>query len=313
MNAKSIVSKILVACLLFFSANADAKFKYPAPKPTTEFDSMDFAPLYPTFSWEPLPKTEFYQVQVVNAQGEVVRNLKNTESLNRVTDWSPFLKEGKYFWQVRVVNKKNKPLSDWSEKKFFEVTMPVKYAVLGDSLSHGGADFIPAGQLACQWETFCKVPVKNIARSGDKTDMMIERFDRDVLPFQPKILIIIGGVNDIRGGTSSEEVIQNLETLQAKCFANDIVPVFGSLTPMNPEIMARRGINLAKGDWQSEIQKVNEWIMRRQYAIDISEKLFDDNGNLRAELTPDGLHPNLRGKMLMGAAIEKYLSAHFEE
>ena len=67
--------------------NAEAaKFKFSAPILTAEFDKMDFPPLYPTYSWEPLPKTEFYQVQVVE-DGKIVRDLKNDEGFDRVTEW----------------------------------------------------------------------------------------------------------------------------------------------------------------------------------------------------------------------------------
>ena len=41
---------------------------------------MDFMQLYPTYSWEPLPRTEFYQVQVVKiSTNKIVRELFNGE------------------------------------------------------------------------------------------------------------------------------------------------------------------------------------------------------------------------------------------
>ena len=311
MKLKIFSAAICLLCSLFFSAEVEAKFKYSAPTPTTEFDKMDYAPLYPTFSWEPIAKTEFYQVQIFK-ENKIFRELKNTESFNRVTDWDPYLETGKYFWQVRVVDKKNNPLSDWSEKKFFEVIAPVKFAVLGDSVSHGGSNFIPAGQLSCQWQTYCKIPVKNLARSGDTTSMSIERFERDVLPFQPKILLIMVGVNDIREGRTAEEITKNLEILRQKSLSNEITPVFGTLTPMNPQIMSKRNIFLTEKNWQGELKKVNEWILQNG-GVNISEKLFDAEGYLRAEFTFDGLHPDLRGKKLIGEAVEKYLQEKFAE
>lgn len=309
-------SLIFTMTLLFFDDKiaAKEKFRFAPPKPTTEFSEMDYPPLYPTFSWEPLPKTEFYQVQVVREDEEeifFVRNLKNTsESLYKVTDYQPLNLPGKYFWRVRVVDKKNKPLSDWSEKSFFTVTAPVKFAVLGDSISHGGANFIPAGQLSCQWETYCDIPVKNLARSGDTTQMMIDRFDDDVLPFQPKILLIIGGVNDLRMGENFDSITKNLEILRGKCLENNIQPVFGTLTPMNEKIVRDRKIFLTEKDWRTERKKINSWILKNG-GVDVSSFLEDENGELRADFTPDGLHPALRGKMLMGKAIEKFLKEKF--
>ena len=228
-----------------------------------------------------------------------------------MTDGTPFTEAGDYYWQVRVVNKNHKPLSDWSEKKFFTVTAPVKFAVLGDSISHGGANYIPAGQLSCQWETYSAVPIKNLARSGDTTQQMLDRFDSDVLPFKPQVLVIMGGVHDIRTGASAEDVIKNLSALRDKCLANDITPVFSALTSMNPELIHKRGILLTDGDWRAAREQVNLWIKSTPYFVDATEALTDEFGYLRAEFTPDGLHPALRGKKILGEAIGSYLKKNF--
>lgn len=301
---------ILAAWLLCFSSTADAKFKLPAPNPTTEFEAMDFAPVYPTYSWEPLANTEFYLVQVLNSEGKIIRELMNSEALNRVTDFQPFNEIGRYYWRVCVIDKNKKQLSEWSEQKIINVTAPVTFAALGDSITHGGANFIPASQLSCQWETFCQYKIKNIGRSGDTTEMMIERFENDVLPFSPKILLIMGGVNDIRIGLTSDEVINNLKILRDKCLMNDIIPIFCTITPMNEEIMTRRGIPFKKG-WKVERKKINDWIIQDKFSINVSEWLEDENGELRAEMTPDGLHPDLRGKKFIGESVEKSLAENY--
>lgn len=293
---------------LMFFVPAEAKFKCETPNPTTEFEQMAFAPVYPTYSWAPVVGAEFYQIQVLDSRGKIVRDMPNTEALSYMTEQKPFVEVGEYFWRVRAVDKNKKPLSDWSERKYFSVTAPVTFAALGDSITHGGANFIPAGQLSCQWETFCEIPVKNIGRSGDTTAMMIERFERDVLPFQPEVLLIIGGVNDIRGGASAEEVIANLEILCEKCLANGITPYLGTLTPMNAKIISGRGIHLTDRDWKSERAKVNRWILENG-GFDFAAGLEDNSGELRAVFTPDGLHQNLRGKMIMGRNVEKFLEA----
>ncbi|MBQ3442346.1 MAG: hypothetical protein IJG33_03770 [Selenomonadaceae bacterium] len=309
---KKFLPLLLSTCLLF-GGGVEAK-KLPPPVLTAEFEQMDFMQLYPTYSWEPLPLTQFYMVQVVKvgeARDKIVRELFNTEGLNRVTDWTPFTEPGEYYWQVRVVDSKHKPLSDWSEKKYFTVTAPVKFAVLGDSISHGGAAYIPAGQLSCQWQTYCDVPIKNLARSGDTSKQMLDRFDRDVLPFKPQVLLIMAGVNDIRTGATANAVIENLETLRDKCLANDITPVFCTLTSMNPDIMNSRGIPLTDGDWREAREQINFWIKTTPYFIDAAAGLTDEFGYLRAELTPDGLHPALRGKKIMGETIAAYLRKNF--
>jgi len=313
MRWKKFLPLILSTCLLFQGGDVSAK-KFAPPVLTAEFEQMDFAPLYPTYSWEPLPMTQFYEVRVVKVDSprdKIVRELFNTEALNRMTDTTPFTEPGEYYWQVRVVDKNHKSLSDWSAKKYFTVTAPVKFAVLGDSISHGGAAYIPAGQLSCQWETYSSVPIKNLARSGDTTQMMLDRFDRDVLPFKPQVLIIMAGVNDIRTGADAAAVIKNLEALRDKCLANEMTPIFCTLTSMKPEIIHQHGIPLTDGDWRQEREKVNFWIMNTPYFVDVAPALTDEFGYLKAEFTPDGLHPALRGKKIIGELIGDYLSKNF--
>ena len=302
--ALKFLAVVMAAAAIFFSTAEAAD----VPSPTTEFELMAYAPVYPTYSWEPVSGAKFYQVQVVDSRGKIVRELLNTESLSRVTDTEPFVEVGEYYWRVRAVDAKKNPLSDWSAPKYFSVTAPVKFAALGDSITHGGASFIPAGQLSCQWETFCEFPIKNIGLSGDTTAHMIERFERDVLPFQPEVLIILGGLNDIRGGATAEEVIANLKILREKCEANGITPYIGTLTPMNAEIIRGRKINLTEKNWRGERAKVNRWILANG-GFEITAGLADKTGELRADFTPDGLHPNLRGKILIGKAVEKFLEA----
>lgn len=302
---------LLLSASIFLGGSVEAA-KFQPPTLTAEFDQMAFMQLYPTYSWEPLANTEFYQVRVVNvATNKVVREMLNTEALNRMTDSQPFTEAGEYYWQVRVVDKKHNPLSDWSEKKFFKVEMPVEFAAFGDSITHGGAAYIPAGQLSCQWETYCDVPIKNLARSGDTTEMMLERFDRDVLPFAPRVMVIMAGVNDIRMGKSAEEVIRNLQALRDKCLANNITPVFSTLTSMNPDKMKLRGIPITDGDWREQREQVNLWIRSTPYFVEVAKDLIDEFGYLRADLAPDGLHPALRGKMIIGRTIGDYLKKNF--
>ena len=51
--------------------------------------------------------------------------------------------------------------------------------------------------------------------------------------------------------------------------------------------------------------------MRTPYFIEVAKDLTDEFGYLRAELAPDGLHPALRGKKIMGELIGDYLKKNF--
>ena len=90
---------------------------------------------------------------------------------------------------------------------------------------------------------------------------------------------------------------------------NNIVPVFCTITPMNEDKMTARGIPFV-GNWKIERAKINDWILEND-GVDFGTWLEDDNGELRADFTPDGLHPALFGKMLIGRKIEKFLAENW--
>ena len=162
------------------------------------------------------------------------------------------------------------------------------------------------------WETYSQVPVKNLGHSGDTAAAMAARFDSDVLAFKPKILIIMGGVNDFRAGTKAEDIIYYLKQIGDKCVANDIIPVYATATPINPNLMSNWSyITPAAEDWKAQQIKLNQWIMAQQYAVDVSTAMTDCYGLLMDEATTDGLHPDVMGKKIIGQSISDYLLRTF--
>lgn len=285
-----------------------------APLPTTEFEQMDYAPLYPVFSWIPTLGAKHHIIEVYrerDGEKKVVRTLTGGEY--DVYEEGGYTVPGRYDWRVRAVDDAGTPISDWSAFASFDVTAPTPVAALGDSITHGGgAMTVPPGYLIYDWETYSPVPVKNLGYSGNTTAAMLERFERDVLPFSPRVLVIMGGVNDYRGTTYGSETVANLAAIRAKCDAYGIIPVFATVTPINPGLILRYGqIEVPPADWQVHRDYINRWIMEQTYAVDVASALQDANGWLDARYTTDGLHPDDYGKREIGECIGAYLAAHF--
>ncbi len=290
-----------------------------APKTTTEFEKMDYAPLYPTYSWIPYSGADNYEIKVwkkgafSGASPRLIRDLYGTGST--YYDDAGYTAAGEYYWQVRALDAAGNAMSRWSAEAPFQVVRPVTVAALGDSITHGGGAISTGpGLLLYDWETYSAVPIKNMGYSGNTVESMNDRFERDVLPFAPKILVIMGGVNNYRVGDSAWKIIHTLAVIRDKCYNYGIIPVFATVTPLNPYDIARVNFIAAPpDDWQTQQQRLNAWILQQPYSIDVSSALTDYRGWLKDGYTTDGLHPDYFGKKYIGETISRYLQATFPD
>lgn len=285
-----------------------------APVLTTQFGEMSNGPLYPVYSWIPLSGQKHHEVEVYRRTegGDQYLHTLHAGEYD-VYDDEPFTQAGMYFFRVRGTTEKGTPISAWSAAGALAVADRTPIAALGDSITHGGgAITVPPSYTLYNWESYCAVPVKNLGHSGDTTAAMLARFERDVLPFSPHVLIIMGGVNDYRVGISAEESVSNLTALREKCRAYGITPIFLTATPIRPAMMtARMTIMTPPSDWWVHYDDINRWVMEQEYSIDVATVLSDGSGELESEYTTDGLHPDLMGKKYIGARVEAYLHEHF--
>ena len=285
-----------------------------APVLTAQFDAMAYAPLYPVYAWIPLAGQQVHEVEVYRREADrdrYVHTLRGGEY--DVYDDMPFTVPGTYVYRVRGITESGTPISNWSAYGSFTVAERTPIAALGDSITHGGgAITVPPSYQLYDWESYCTVPVKNLGRSGDTTEDMLARFERDVLPFSPRVLVIMGGVNDYRVGIYGAETVRNLAALREKCRAHGITPIFLTATPIRPALMTERmTVTTPPSDWWAHRDYVNKWVMQQEYSIDVASVLADENGELEEKYTTDGLHPDLMGKKYIGQTVDSYLRTHF--
>ena len=296
---------------------ADGKFNTDSPLPTTEFDQMAEMALYPVYSWIPVLDATRHQVEVYKKdekdekKDRLVRRVEVTGF--NYAESAPYTEAGEYYWRVRGLDSGARALGNWSAKVPFTVKSPVKVAALGDSITQGGGVVsVPAGYVIYDWETYSPVPIKNMGYSGDTLAMMLERFDRDVLPFKPQILVVMGGVNDFRGVTTVWSATRNLKLIKEKCEANNIVPVFVTAPPISiRKIMLRGMMDPPPGDWRARQLKINEWVKEQKHWVDICPALTDARGELNEALTTDGLHPDQAAKAYIGDTVGNYVLKTF--
>ncbi|WP_425060182.1 SGNH/GDSL hydrolase family protein [Sporomusa carbonis] len=301
----------------------EGEFDPVSPFITTHLDKLARVPLYPAYSWIPVLNADSYEVQILSgpvqsSTNSLPGNLKKSYIIKGADsfdcyDVDAFTEEGVYWWRVIALDAKGQPIGQWSKPQPFTVSREGNIiAALGDSVTHGGGAISnPPGIPAYDWTSYAGFSIKNLGRSGDTTGSMLARFDHNVIPFQPKVLVVMGGLNDIRAGTRAVEVINHLTKIKEKCQENKIIPVFLTLTPVNPINIKRVFNEDTSPNWQEEWYKVNKWVREQTYYVDIAPMLMDNDGVMPTEFATDGLHPDTKGKALIGYAVGDYLRKNF--
>lgn len=274
------------------------------------------APLYPVYAWIPISATTRYEVELLRRPPE---NPNGTEpSVYRIWskqvtgfdcyDEAPRITPGTYYWRVRGIDAAGNPVGVFSDTASFTVepNRGAYAATLGDSITHGGGDI---SHHPADWEygyqTYLSFPAVNLGKSGDTSAQIADRFSRDVLPYQPKYLLILAGTNSLRGNVPATEVIKDLISLRSQCQAAGIRPIFLTLPPLRPEAMQRVFQAETAPDWQSKFNRVNEFIRHQDYYIDIAPALTGPDGLLPDYYSVDGLHPGIAGKQKIAQLINE--------
>lgn len=169
----------------------------------------------------------------------------------------------------------------------------MKIVAMGDSITEGypfsnqeSWVAILAQDLNCQ--------VLNQGICGDFTSGMRERFQRDVLPYAPSHVIILGGANDAYDKIPLENVSASFKAMVELCRQHGIIPILGLPTP---SLLVEE---------EQFLEVYRNWL--KSYAaekdimvVDFYSPFLDRIGaGQGAKLFVDEVHPSLEGYALMG-------------
>jgi lysophospholipase L1-like esterase len=141
--------------------------------------------------------------------------------------------------------------------------------------------------------------------SGQTTTQMLGRFKQDVLDLKPKAVLILAGTNDIARGISAGAVEDNLSMMGELAKAHGIKVLFASILPVSDYHKAEGPrFEMTKNHPPFTIQQVNIWL--KEYCrkegfayVDYYSAMADANGQIPADQSDDGLHPNAKGYRVM--------------
>jgi lysophospholipase L1-like esterase len=148
--------------------------------------------------------------------------------------------------------------------------------------------------------------VLNRGVNGERSDEIARRFDRDVLAAQPRVVVIIAGVNDVYQGRPAAHVITELRALYDRAAAAGIPVVAGSIVPYNT----------ATPDQNDRMRAINGWIAAEAGRdpnltfVDTRHAAAAPDDPDRLSGSPDELHPDVNGYRKMAEALEPAIAAH---
>ena len=163
-------------------------------------------------------------------------------------------------------------------------------------------------------EFYDEFRVVNSGISGNTTEDLINRIDRDLYNYNPSTVIIQIGTNDIRASIKDEDIIKNLKSIIKGIRKNrkNASILIESIYPINREMDVDYWKDVNTDYNNKHITKLNKEIKelcKKEHIkyIDIYSKLLDDNNNLKETYSKEGLHLTDLGYYKVTKIIKEYL------
>lgn len=136
---------------------------------------------------------------------------------------------------------------------------------------------------------------------GQTTPQMLERFQRDVLDYRPKAVLILAGTNDIAGNTgeiSLREIRDNIASMTQMALDADIQVILCSVLPAyDYPWRPGREPNIKIPELNRMVKTLAE--EKEAVYLDFFSVMADERNGLPIELALDGVHPTAQGYALM--------------
>ncbi len=145
----------------------------------------------------------------------------------------------------------------------------------------------------------------NVGVNGDTTSGMVGRFHEHVLDYRPKAVMIMGGGNDVMGGTQLEFVTNNIAMMAQLALDRGIIPIIGiQPEPDHKNVPAGIKSMLDYDKVKENLAELKQWLITFSQANNIPLIDFDTGmkNKLRAGYGRyffDGIHPNPSGHRMM--------------
>lgn len=186
--------------------------------------------------------------------------------------------------------------ADWRARHRKLPNTEAEIVFVGDSLIAEG----PWSELYC--------PIKNRGIGGETTSGLLDRLD-EVTESQPRKIFLPVGTNCLAADIPVAQVVRNYrkilervrqESPRTRVYVISVLPVNQRVThgPVHDNATIRE-LNSRLRDLTGQFEDVA--------FLDVFDALTDASGDLRKDLTTDGLHLNLDGYLVLGRLLEVHV------
>ena len=198
-------------------------------------------------------------------------------------------------------------MTDW-EMKVHNFMCLNKFVKKGEIVFTGSSlcELFPINEMLQNVEP--RIRVYNRGIGGDNTFGMIDRLP-DILKSKPRKIFLMAGINDLMGGQPVDTIVMNITRMAD--MVHEAVPgcrlYIQSVLPVNTRRLAYPGL---KGH-NPQVRALNARLVRLCDAkpwctfVDLAPLLSDADGELRIDLTKDGIHLHPAGYVIWTDYLKK--------
>ncbi|HOT96881.1 MAG TPA: GDSL-type esterase/lipase family protein [bacterium] len=166
--------------------------------------------------------------------------------------------------------------------------------------------------ITAHWDAARQIPGRKIVNKGidgHYASQLLLRFQHDVVDLHPRAVAIklceMNFAHEVPISISQD----NIKMLASLAQANSIRPLIATTIPVTAAYDAKHNRKINR-----QIREFNQWlkdyVSKNKYdLLDLAGALDDGAGNLRAECSDDGVHPNSAGYAIMTQVLSQKLAA----
>ncbi len=192
---------------------------------------------------------------------------------------------------------------DYKNEQVVNNRFPVDVVFIGDSITHMWELDYYFGYLG---------HILNRGISGDVAEIMIKRFEADVIQLKPRVCVMMIGINNIFPEEAvHDDVMEKLFSCYQEALSRlkeeGILPVVCSVIPVYSDTEAHTA---RRNEWVLEANRGLVALCEAEGAayVNYHEKLTEEDGcTLRRGCSWDGIHPHSVGYACMAEALTPIL------